>query len=468
MSQSKDNQISRRRFLGEAPCAAVGSISLFSSLLSLKLTNAAAAANAPSISNDDDYKALVCVFLAGGNDSYNMLVPRQNDAYNVYANTRAHLALSQESLLPITTTGQAYSEFGLHEQFTRMQSLYDDGNLAFIANIGTLIRPTTKSDYNSRSFLPKGLFSHSDQQAHWQTCVPQVRGASPGGWGGRIAELMESVNADSNISMNISVSGLNTFQANQQTFTFVANNNGAADMVAYDDPFEKAAVDSLLTENYKNLFSKTFGRNSRRFIDSSIVFNEAFDNTQIATLFPATNFGNSLKTVARTIAAQSKLNMKRQCFFVRIGGWDHHSELLNAQGSMLPNVSDSIYSFWNALGELGMQDNVVTFSASDFGRTLTSNDVGSDHGWGGNAFVMGGPVQGGKIYGNYPELHIGSNSETGRGRQIPTTSVDQYGAELARWFGVSNGELSTIFPNLENFFDPYSVEQPIGFINQNV
>jgi len=467
--KSQDCQpISRRRFLGSAPCAAVGSISLFSSLLSLRLTNAAAAATLPALSSEDDYKALVCIFLAGGNDSYNMLVPRAESAYEVYADTRQNLAIPRQELLPITSSGQAYSEFGLHPELTAMQQLYNDDKLAFIANIGTLIRPTTKDDYDAKNQLPKGLFSHSDQQAHWQTCVPQVRGASPGGWGGRISELLDSLNEDSKISMNISVGGLNTFQTSQETFTFVANPNGAVEMVSYEDPFEKAAVDSLLTENYKNLFQKNFGRNSKRFIESSIIFNEAYGTTEIATAFPDTRTGTNLKTVARTIAAQSKLKMRRQTFFVRIGGWDHHSELLNSQERMLPELAESLAAFDKALAEVGMRDRVVTFSASDFGRTLSSNSAGSDHGWGGNSFVMGGPVQGGRIYGSYPDLHVGASQDTGRGRQIPTTSVDQFGAELARWFGVSNGELTTVFPNLASFFDPYSLEAPIGFIREDL
>lgn len=474
MSSSKEKRlISRRRFLGEAPCAAVGSTALFSSLLSLKMTSAAAAANGPTVSADDDYKALVCIFLAGGNDSYNMLVPRNTDAYNIYSTTRDNLALDKDingapNILPITSTGQAYSEFGLHPRLTRFQQLYNEQKLAFVSNVGTLIRPTTKADFNAKTALPKGLFSHSDQQAHWQTCVPQVRGSKPGGWGGRASELLASLNTESEVSMNISVSGLNIFQTSDESFAFVANSNGGADMVAYDDPLERAAVDSLLTENYKNLFQKNFGRNSRRFIDSSIIFNEAFDSTTTNQAFPNSNFGNNLKTVARTIAAQAKLKMKRQTFFVRIGGWDHHTTLHDSQNTMYPDLSDSLYAFSLALKEIGMEDNVLTFSVSDFGRTLTSNDAGSDHGWGGNAFVMGGPVDGGKIYGTYPDLHLGSDLDTGRGRQIPTTSVDQYSAEIAKWFGVANGDLETVFPNINNFYDPYSLNPPIGFLKSIV
>lgn len=476
MSNRPTRKISRRQFLGEAPCAAVGSTALFSSLLSLKLTNAAAAANAPSISAGDDYKALVCVFLAGGNDSFNMLLPRNQEAYNAYAASRANLKLDlyQEdgetyNILPIETTGQPYPEFGLHPRLGEMQTLYNAKQLAFIANVGTLIQPTTLADYRANRYRPKGLFSHSDQQDHWQTCLPQVRGASPGGWGGRASELLASLNEESKVSMNISVSGLNTFQTSTDAFAFVAGNDGGAEMIAYQDPFEKAAVDNLLTDNYKNLFQKTFGRNSARFIESSIAFNEGFNNASLGNaLFPNTRTGNKFKTVARTIAAHDALKMKRQTFFIRIGGWDHHANLLSNQNSMLPDLSQSLLAFSNALQTIGLSENVVTFSVSDFGRTLSSNDAGSDHGWGGNAFVMGGPVAGGKIYGSYPDLRTNGPLDTGRGRQIPTTSVDEYCGELARWFGVSNGDLETVFPNIQNFYDPYSITPPIGFLNSDV
>lgn len=470
MSKSKRRLISRRKFLGEAPCAAVGSTALFSSLLSLKMTNAAAAANSPTLSADDDYKAIVCVFLAGGNDSFNMLVPRNQEAYNAYAASRANLKLDlfredgeTYNVLPIETTGQPYPEFGLHPRLSEMQSLYNADKLAFIANVGTLIERIDKDDFNARRFRPKGLFSHSDQQVHWQTCMPQVRGAQVGGWGGRASELLASFNDESKVSMNISVSGLNTFQTSEEAFAFVAGNNGGAEMVAYQDPFEKAAVDSLLTDNYKNLFQQTFGRNSSRFIDSSIAFNEGFNNATVNTLFPNTRTGNNFKTIARTIAAAGTLKMKRQTFFLRIGGWDHHANLLDSQNTMLPDLSQSLLAFNNAMQDLGLSENVLTFSVSDFGRTLSSNDAGSDHGWGGNAFVMGGPVAGGKIYGTYPDLRANGPLDTGRGRQIPTTSVDEYCGEIAQWFGVSNQDLSTVFPNITNFYIP-GTQPPIGFI----
>lgn len=454
--------LSRRRFLGEASCAAVGSTALYSSLLNLRMTSTAAAAN---LNPDDDYKALVCLFLAGGNDSYNMLVPNNASAYAEYKNTRDNIALEKTDLLPITSNGQPYSEFGIHPGMKEFQELYNMNDLAFVANVGTLVHPTTKSDYNNKRSLPSGLFSHSDQQVHWQTSVPQVKGSSPGGWGGRTADLLMAMNEDSQVSMNISLSGVNIFQVGNEAFAYISGLEGGTDMVGYTDPFQKAAIDGLLEEHYKNLFTRTFAKNTRRFIDSSIAFNAAIEPIDIFTPVPPTQLAQRFKMVARTIAARKTLNMKRQTFFIRAGGWDHHSEVNNAQGLMLPEISQAVKYFKDALQEIGMTDNVVTFTASDFGRTLTSNGVGSDHAWGGNHIVMGGPVNGGEIYGTYPSLVLGSSQEVGRGRLIPTTSVDAYSSEIARWFGVSSSEMDTVFPNIRNFYDPMITPYPLGFLS---
>lgn len=457
----QDNRISRRRFLGEASCAAVGSTALFSSLLQLRMTSTAAAQEtAPG----DDYKALVCLFLAGGNDSYNMLVPGDNAAYAEYATTRDNLALQQNTLLPVTTTGQPYTEFGLHPSMPRVKDLYDSGDLGFIANVGTLIRPTSKADYNNKQFLPSGLFSHSDQQVHWQTSVPQVKGATPGGWGGRTADLLMAMNENSQVSMNISLSGINVFQTGNEAFAYISGLEGGTEMVNYDQNYFKSAIDDLLSQEYHNLFTRTFAKNTRRFIDSSIVFNEAVTPIQINTPTPPTRLAQRFTMIARAIGAHDALNQQRQTFFVRAGGWDHHSEVLNAQTVMLDEIDQAVDYFWKALEEIGMQDKVVLFTASDFGRTLTSNGAGSDHAWGGNHFVLGGPVAGGKIYGAYPSLALNGDLAINRARLIPTTSVDEYGSELARWFGVSASEMDIVFPNIQNFYDPKLISHPLGFL----
>ncbi|MCB1124392.1 MAG: DUF1501 domain-containing protein, partial [Verrucomicrobiae bacterium] len=434
----------------------------FSSLLQLRMTSTAAA---QELGSGDDYKALVCLFLAGGNDSFNMLVPRNSAAYAEYQATRDNIALDQNALLPVTTTGQAYSEFGIHPSMPLLQGLYNSGNLAFVSNVGTLVRPTTKTDYNNKKSLPSGLFSHSDQQVHWQTSVPQVKGATPGGWGGRTADLLMALNENSQVSMNISLSGVNVFQQGNEAFAYISGLEGGTDMVEYEDPFTKAAVDSLLEQQYENLFTRTFARSTRRFIDSSIAFNEAIAPVEIFTPTPPTRTAQNFTMAARAIAAHEALNQKRQTFFIRVGGWDHHSEVLDAQTVMLAEIDQAVKYFWDALVEIGMQDKVVLFTASDFGRTLTSNGAGSDHAWGGNHFVLGGPVNGGQIYGNYPSLALNSDVAINRARLIPTTSVDEYGSELARWFGVSPSEMDIVFPNIHNFYDPYDFNSKIGFLS---
>ncbi|MDB2499777.1 MAG: DUF1501 domain-containing protein [Opitutales bacterium] len=459
---NNDKSISRRRFLGEASCAAVGSTALLSSLLQLRMTSTAAAQDA---GGDDDYKALVCLFLAGGNDSFNMLVPNNDDAYSEYKATRDNIAIDQANLLPITTGGQNYSEFGIHPSMPELKDLYDSGDVSFVSNVGTLVQPTTKQDYNNKIALPSGLFSHSDQQIHWQTSVPQVKGASPGGWGGRTADLLMAMNEDSQVSMNISLSGVNIFQTGNEAFAYTSGLNGGTEMVNYNQNYFKDAVDDLLSQEYHNLFTRTFAQNTRRFIDSSIVFNEAIEPIDILTPMPPSRLAERFRMVARSIAAQGALNQKRQTFFVRAGGWDHHSEVNDAQTVMLAEVSQAVKYFNDALEEIGMKDKVVTFTASDFGRTLTSNGVGSDHAWGGNHFVMGGPVTGGRIFGQYPSLQLNNSLMLNRARLIPTTSVDEYSSELARWFGVSSGEMDTVFPNIKNFYDPALISHPLGFLS---
>ena len=452
--------------MGEASCAAVGSTALFSSLLSLRMTSTAAAAEAGP---GDDYKALVCLFLAGGNDSFNMLVPRHKDAYAEYRATRDDLALEEAALLPITSTGQPYAEFGIHPSMPRTKELYEAGSLAMVANVGTLIEPVANRTtfLNNSRLRPSGLFSHSDQQIHWQTSVPQIKGAGPGGWGGRTADLLMAMNKDSKVSMNISLNGVNVFQSGDEAFAYISGLNGGTQMVAYRDPFEKGAVDSLLEMQYKNLFTRTFAKKTRRFIDSSIAFNEAIEPIVIDTPVPPNRLAQRMNMVARTIAARKALGMRRQTFFVRSGGWDHHNELINAQLIMLEEIDQAVKFLYDALVEIDALDKVILFTASDFGRTLTSNGKGSDHAWGGNHIVMGGGVTGGQIFGQYPSLALGSSQDSdrrNRGRLIPTTSVDEYGSELARWLGVSASEMDIVFPNIRNFYDPALITHPVGFL----
>jgi len=455
--------ISRRRFIGQMSCAGVGATSMLSSLLTLRLTaGAAGAVTQPT----GDYKALVCLFLAGGNDSFNMLAPRQIDAYNDYATTREIIALPRTDLLPISSDGQPFSEFGLHPRLTRLQSLYNGGKAAFLANVGTMIAPMSVAEYRTnQDLIPRGLFSHSDQQFHWQTVVPQLRGGRPSGWGARVAELLDHLNAQGQISMNVSLSGLNIFQNGVNSNTFSASPAGAPDIRAYEDPVEKLAIDSLMAEQYKNLYQQGYAERVRNGIDQTETFASALEGAQLSTVFPNSPTGNNLRMIANIIAARGPLAMNRQIFYLLRGGWDAHTKVLSSQDTLFTEIDAAVGAFWDALVEIGVENQVTLFTASDFARTLSTNGQGSDHAWGGNHFMVGGAVQGGRVYGEYPPILIDSAVDVGRGRLLPSTSVDLYAAELASWFGVAPSDLELVLPNLRNFINPISNPCPIGFMS---
>jgi uncharacterized protein (DUF1501 family) len=454
-------KISRRKFIQQANCAAVGSISLFSSLFTLRLT-----AGAASAQQFGGYKALVCLFLSGGNDSFNMLIPRQQEAYDEYLTVRSTLGLAQNTLLPITSTGQDYSEFGLHPNLPVLQSLYNSGNAAFVSNIGTLVEPTTLAQYQNKSTsLPTGLFSHADEKLHWQTVVPQIAGSGPKGWAGRMADCMDQANNNGAIAMNVSLAGTNVLQSGNSTVPYITSPGGAVVLNGYgSDPTLDAVINDALSQEYRNLYQKTLASNTRGSIDTAIAFESATNGVSLTESFPDSKTGEQLEAVARIMAARGPLSMNRQVFFVNRGGWDHHKEVLTNQEELFSELNAAIEAFWAELGHLGLQDDVVLFTASDFGRTLTSNGLGSDHAWGGNHFVIGGGVNGGQIYGQYPVLGRGGPLDIGRGRLLPTTSIDAYQGELASWCGVPPDELGTVFPNAINFYDPVSTPYPLGFL----
>ncbi|RCL32769.1 MAG: DUF1501 domain-containing protein [Puniceicoccaceae bacterium] len=474
-------KISRRQFIGQANCAAVGTASLLSSLLSLRLT-----AGAASASNFTDYKALVCLFLNGGNDSFNMLVPRQQSAYNEYEQVRGGvggtgLAIPRADLHQITSSlqnspnGAGYSNFGIHPDLPYLKTLYDQGDLAFVSNVGSLIEPTSLVQYNDGSKpKPEGLFSHPDHQVHWQTLVPQVRGSAPKGWGGRMAEVMSHANQQSNIAMNISLSGANVLQSGTTTVPYITDPRGVVELSNYgQDPTLALAVDDILGQHYQSIYSKTLAHTNRNSIDASVAFKSALDS--LSTPFdPSVISGETqtyqrLSMVSKIMEARTALSMNRQIFFVERGGWDHHNELLTPQSDLFIELNEAIEIFWTAIQSMGLQKNVVLYTASDFGRTLTSNGSGSDHAWGGNHFIISGSgnINGGEIYGEYPDLALNNSStDLGRGRILPTTSVDSYMAELAYWYGVPNSEMSTVIPNINNFSSSFvSPNSPLGILN---
>jgi len=467
------NTYTRRKFLGTASCAAVGTATMFTSLFNLGMANVMAGTRQQGIytSEDEDYRALVCILLAGGNDSYNMLVPSDEDRHAVYQTTRSNLALSREELLPLNFDPGDGSSYGLHPSMPEVQQLFNNGRAALVSNVGTLIEPVTQAQvWNKSVRLPLGLFSHADQIQQWQTSVPQDRSAI--GWGGRMADILSELNSNPDLSMNISLSGNNVFQAGNQTveYTIAPYGNGSIGIKGYEnpDPFnqiQSAAVKNLLEQEYQDIFKQTYSRIIRKAETNHERFSEAVGNVQLNTIFSPNYISQSLNMIARVIGARQALGMKRQTFFLTYGGWDHHDEVLNNQLEMLAVLSKGLSEFQTSMDELGMGKQVTTFTISDFSRTLTSNGNGTDHAWGGNVIVMGDAVKGGQLYGQYPDLALKSQLDVGNGVLLPTTSCDEYFSELALWFGVAPSDLSMIFPNLGNFYNTQSGAMPIGFMN---
>ena len=461
--------LSRRQFLGSACCAAVGSTGLLSSLASLRLMGAAASpGNIPSTAAAvaGDYKALVCLFLNGGNDANNLIVPTGSD-YAAYAAARSNLALPQTGLLPISPKTSDGRTWALHAAVPELRNHFAAGRAAILANVGTLVYPTTKAQYNASTVpLPRQLFSHSDQQVQWQNSVPDKPSAT--GWGGRLADLVDSFNSNHEISMSISLAGINYFQVGGKVSQYAVTSSGAVNFsgltanTASIDGVRYAMQRDLFAQSQPGLFDTAFSGITRDAISSAELLNTTLARSpNVATAFPNTSAGNQLKMVARLIAASPNLGLKRQVFFVQLGGWDTHAaQLVNAtptsgaHADLLRQTSQAVDAFYNATVELGIANQVTTFTSSDFGRTYRSNGDGSDHGWGNHQLIVGGAVKGTEIYGQMPTLTVNGPDDTAQGRWIPTTSVDEYAATLATWFGVSATDLSIVLPNIGRFAKP--------------
>lgn len=458
----------RRQFAKE--CLSMMTGSATATMMQLQLTQSLLA----QTGGINDFRALVCLFLYGGNDSFNMLTPYDQAEYNSYESIRgtasdAGLAIPRDQLLPISDpSGRT---FGLHPSLTDLKTLYDQGDLAFVANVGSLVVPTDITLYLSETNLPLGLFSHADLTRHWHTSVPQSRHVLTG-WGGRMADILtDPANRNAPISMNIALNQVNGFQAAKYANPYVVTAGGATERDGYfgnwapDEVFFQAHED-MLNRPHSNLIEQTYVNATKQAINAAAQYNVATSDVTLQTQFPNSYLAEDLERVARTIAAHSSLGHPNLIFFVSFGGWDHHGDLLGPHGDMLGEVGAALKAFHDAMVELQLTDKVVTFTASDFARTLAGNGQGSDHGWGGNQIVMGGPVSGGRVYGQYPEtLASGNELDVGRGRLIPTTSVDQYAAELAMWLGIRNdNQLETILPNIRNFYSASATEPPLGFL----
>ena len=468
----KKKGMSRRNFLGTASCAAIGSTTFLSSLLNLGVVNSLAGMTQPNISAGGNYKAMVCILMAGGNDSFNMLVPRNGSHYSEYATSRSNLALPQGDLLPLNYTDNNGKQFGLHPSMPEVQSLFNNNKLAFISNIGTLVEPTTKSQYlNGSAQVPVGLLSHADQIQQWQTSIPQSRSSK--GWGGRMADILHAGNTNQNISMNISLSGTNIFQVGDQISEYAIRSSAGGSVginvlggTSALDIALKGGTENLLAQQYQDIFKSTFTDKINKSQSNHEEFSQAISQAPIMnTTFSENSLSANMELIAKTIAVRNTLNVNRQTFFINFGGWDHHDGVLDNQMAMLSVVSKALSEFQSAMEELGIADCVTTFTASDFGRTLTSNGNGSDHAWGGNVMVMGDSVNGGEIFGEYPSLALGGNDDVGGSILLPTISTDEYFVELSKWFGVENGDLNYVLPNIGHFYDTTSGTAPIGFMN---
>ncbi|MEO6243956.1 MAG: DUF1501 domain-containing protein [Opitutaceae bacterium] len=464
--------LSRRQFLGSSCCAAVGATGILSTLANLRLMGAVASPdNGPQTPNRaaaiaSDHKALVCLFLNGGNDANNLIIPADSAGYAAYAAARTNLALPQTGLLPISPRTSDGRSWALHAAVPEFHNLFASGRAAILGNVGTLVYPTTKAQYTSASVpLPRQLFSHSDQQVQWQNSVPDKPSST--GWGGRLADLLNTFNTSDDISMSISLAGVNYFQVGAKVAQYAVGTGGAATFSGStarsgNDFVRYTAQKDLFAQAQPGLVEAAFGGLTGSAIGSADLLNSVLAGVaQPVTVFPNTTAGNQLKMVARLIAASPNLGLRRQVFFVQLGGWDTHAAQLTnatptsgAHANLLSQVSQAMNAFYDETVALGIANQVTTFTASDFGRTYRSNGDGSDHGWGSHQLVMGGAVKGGDIYGKMPTLTVSGPDDTALGRWIPTTSVDEYAATLAKWFGVSATDMSTVLPNIGRFRNP--------------
>ena len=501
MTDKKFAELSRREFIRRAACAAVGTAAMTAAIRDLRFMNAAVAQ-----SNITDYKALVCIFLQGGNDSNNLIIPTSAAQYAYYNQTRTPvLAIPQSAILPVASLGSNGTNsgdgntYGLHPSCPELQQLFGEGKLAMLFNTGTLVYPLTLAQYSTNSVpRPPQLFSHADQQTQWQTSVPDQPPTT--GWGGRCADLLNSVQPNAPISLMVTLAGANTFEIGNIVSQYSVSTSGAISLTMPGTPSGWAntnrlpALMKILGLPYTNLQAQAYASVAAQSVISATNLNNAISNTAASSYWTNVNTNTSvagfptkitppvsgsaaftstlspqLQMIARLIAAGSTsvanggFGMRRQIFFCQVGGYDLHTGqtnyttsspnnvLLGAHTNLLAELSQSMFAFQRAMEQLGLSNNVTSFTASDFGRTFPSNGQGSDHGWGNHHLILGGAVNGQRTYGQFPAFIAKSPNDLGTGRWIPTTAIDQYFATLATWFGVDSGNLSTVFPNLGRF-----------------
>jgi uncharacterized protein (DUF1501 family) len=448
MKKSHSSSPGRRHFLKTATqFTAMGAAAPIA--LNLAGIQAAAAQTA------GDYRALVCVFLFGGNDQTSTLVPFDNAEFSALVASRGNIARPAADFVPLgTVASQANRSFALAKELSPLADLYAQRKLAIVANVGPMYTPLTKAQFNAGSAgVPPQLFSHNDQQSVWQSSG--VEGATVG-WGGRFGDLLASNNGSNPIFTSVSVNGTAVFLYGNTVQQFQIDSGGPATVSSlqrlYNSTQAGAALRQIITANPGSLFESHMGEVTRRSLSANQTLTDALQATPLTTVFNESNsLAKQLKMVARLISARQNLGMRRQVFFVGMGGFDHHNSLVKELPGLHTQVADAMASFYAATVEMGVANQVTTFTASEFGRTLSSNGDGSDHGWGGHQFVMGGAVRGGTIVGSYPSVALGTAEDLGRGRLLPTTSTSQFAATLGSWFGVPAGSLGDALPYIDNF-----------------
>jgi uncharacterized protein (DUF1501 family) len=403
----------------------------------------------------DQSRALVCVFLKGGNDSLNLAVPYLGSAYATYAQSRKNLALPQEGLLPIEPLSSHAYDLAFHPSCPELAQLFESGRLALLSNVGCLREPVEKSAFLAGSAqLPAQLFSHSDQQRQWQQ--PSAEWSAPSGWGGLLTEGLLGGPSAGQLSACLSLAGPNLWQRGTWVAPYAVSPEGAVTLSGFYGSLgqsRRAALESIAALPTPRPLPRAYGDQQRQAIEQGALLEAALAAVpEFSTPFPADNpLALQLAQVARLIAAGGQLGQPRQVFYCEMDGFDTHADQTTAQPQLFARLSTALFAFQEALEELGLAGRVTTFTASDFGRTLSSNGKGSDHGWGGHQLILGSSVLGREIYGSLPDLALGGPDDAGGGRLIPSTSVDQYAATLARWFGLPEAELGGLFPNLARF-----------------
>ncbi|MFM7349676.1 MAG: DUF1501 domain-containing protein [Erythrobacter sp.] len=459
----KSNEIAGRAFLQRsAQLAMMGAASSYA-------LDLAGLAEAAAFSNAGGYKALVCVFLYGGNDHANTLIPFDAANYARYQAIRGTagseaangIALARSSLANTVLTppqGQTLTDnitYALAPTMPRLKALYDQGVMAPLLNVGPLIVPLTRAQYDAGVLpRPAKLFSHNDQQSTWQSSQPE---GSPSGWGGRMADLALTSNTNSMFTA-INATGNAVFLSGRTATPYQVAPSGAtlyAPLQAgrlYNSTVAAQALSTLLKSGSGNVMAADYARFNDRSIQYGSFVNDALRTVTLSTPFPTGNrLADQMRVVAQLIGARARLGVTRQVFLVSLGGFDNHDGLIGTHDGLLGQVDAAMAAFYQATVELGVARNVTTFTASDFGRTLTSNGDGSDHGWGGHHFIVGGDVRGGRFYGTAPQVSTTGPDQVGQGRLLPTVAVDQLSSTLGLWFGVAPSELPSIAPNIGRF-----------------